>query len=203
MATQRIGGEMFKKWLGRSILSVTGWRFEGEIIDDPKYILIAAPHTTNWDLVYMLAVAFVYDIRISWMGKAELFRGPAGPFMRALGGVPVKRDKARNMVQQMVDEFADRERMILAVPPEGTRSYREHWKSGFYHIARMSGIRIVPGYLDYSSKTAGFGPALTPTDDIATDMDTLRTFYEDKIAKYPDKFCPPRLRDEPPQLSDG
>ena len=67
----------------------------------------------------------------------------------------------------------------------------------------MSGIRIVPGYLDYSSKTAGFGPALTPTDDIATDMDTLRTFYEDKIAKYPDKFCPPRLRDEPPQLSDG
>jgi 1-acyl-sn-glycerol-3-phosphate acyltransferase len=191
-----------KKLIARSILKSTGWRFEGEIISDPKYILIAAPHTTNWDLMYMLAVAFEYDIHISWMGKAELFRGVAGPIMRGLGGVPVKRDKARNLVQQMVDEFEKRDQMVLAVPPEGTRSYREHWKSGFYHIARMAGVRIVPGFLDYSRKIAGFGPALTPTDDIAADMDILRDFYADKAAKFPEKFCPPRLKDEGPLLAE-
>ena len=185
-----------KKLIARSILKTTGWGFEGEIISDPKYVLIAAPHTTNWDLMYMLAIAFEYDIQLSWMGKAELFRGPGGPVMRALGGVPVKRDKARNLVQQMADEFDRRDKMVLAVPPEGTRSHRDHWKSGFYHIARAAGLRIVPGYLDYSRKIAGFGPALTPTDDIGRDMDVLREFYADKVGKYPEKFCPPRLRDE-------
>ena len=194
---------MLKRFIGNAILKVSGWRFEGEIISDPKYILIAAPHTTNWDLVYMLAVAFVYDIRISWMGKAELFRGPAGPFMRALGGVPVKRDKARNMVQQMADEFGTREQMVLAVPPEGTRSLREHWKSGFYHIAHTANVRIVPGYLDYSRKIAGFGPAFTPTGDVEADMNALRTFYKDKVGKFPEKFCPPRLKDESKRLTDG
>jgi len=187
---------MFKRALGHLVLKLSGWKISGSLPSQDKYVLIAAPHTSNWDLVYMLAIAFVLDMRINWMGKDSLFKPPFGFFLLWLGGVPIDRSKTNNVVQAMADEFTKRERLILAVPPAGTRGRREYWKSGFYHIAKSAGVPIVLGYLDYATKTGGFGGHLTPGDDIAADMDTLRAFYGQQHGKFPDKVSRVRLRDE-------
>ena len=187
---------MFKRALGQLILKLSGWRIAGSLPAHDKYVLIAAPHTSNWDLVYMLAIAFVLGMRINWMGKDSLFKPPFGWFMLWLGGVPIDRSKTNNVVQAMADEFTARERLILAVPPAGTRGRREYWKSGFYHIAKCAQVPIVMGYLDYATKTGGFGAHLTPGEDIAADMDVFRAFYGQKAGKFPAKVSVVRLRDE-------
>ena len=187
---------MLKRALGRFVLSISGWKIAGELPKTEKYVLIAAPHTSNWDLVYMLAIAFVLDMRINWMGKDSLFKAPFGFVLKWLGGVAIDRSKANNVVQAMADEFTKRDRLILAVPPSGTRGRREHWKSGFYHIARCANVPIVMGYLDYATKTGGFGAHLTPTDDLAADMDVIRAFYAQQAGKFPDKVSVIKLRDE-------
>lgn len=181
----------------RLVLRATGWETEGERPAPARFVLIAAPHTSNWDLLFLLALAERYGIRVSWMGKHSLFRGPMGPVMRALGGIAVRRHERRNMVEAMADEFAARERLCLVVPAEGTRGRTEYWKSGFYHIARAAGVPIVMGYLDYARRRGGFGPALLPSGDVAADMDHIRAFYSDKTGRYPDRFGPVRLREEP------
>ncbi len=182
--------------LGKSILAVSGWKLVSPRPSVPKYVLIAAPHTTNWDLVYMQAVGYASGMDVSWMGKHTLFKPPFGPIMRALGGVPVVRHERRNMVDQMADEFAKRESFVLAIPPEGTRKRAEYWRSGFYHIARTANVPVVPGYLDDPNKAAGFGPPMYPTGNIRADMDILRAFYAPFVGKYPDKFGPIRLKEE-------
>lgn len=183
-------------WVAEAFLRVTGWETEGERPRSPKVVLIAAPHTSNWDLAYLLALATRYDMRLHWMGKHTLFRGPMGWVMRAVGGIPVYRHERRSMVQQMADAFAEREVLVLTVPPEGTRRRAEHWKSGFYHIARSAGVPLVLGYLDYARKRGGFGPEFHPTGDVAADMARIRAFYADKTGRHPDCFGEVRLREE-------
>ncbi len=187
---------MLRRAFGRLILRLAGWKIAGELPSTNKYVLIAAPHTSNWDLVYMLAIAFVLNMKINWMGKDSLFKPPFGYILSRLGGVAIDRSKTNNIVQAMADEFSSRERLVLAVPPSGTRGKREHWKSGFYHIARLANVPIVMGYLDYATKTGGFGPHLTPSDDLPADMDVIRGFYGTLRGKFPEKVSPPRLRDE-------
>jgi 1-acyl-sn-glycerol-3-phosphate acyltransferase len=185
-----------KKALGHAFLRVMGWRPEGAPPADQRYVLIAAPHTTNWDLPLTLAFSFVYDVPIRWMGKHTLFEGPAGALMKRLGGVPVVRSERKNMVDQMVELFEENDTLVLAVPTEGTRSRVEFWKSGFYHIAREADVPIVLGFLDYSRRRGGFGPPVRPSGDVPADMDRIRDFYTDKIGKFPEKFGPVRLRQE-------
>lgn len=185
-----------RRLLGRAFLTAFGWREEGEPPRIPKYVLIAAPHTSNWDFPFTLALSWVTGVRIRWMGKHTLFEGPAGIFFRAVGGVPVVRHEKRNMVQQMIDLLRSEDELVLLVPAEGTRSRRTHWKSGFYHIARGAGVPVVPGYLDYARKRGGFGEPIELTGDVRADMDRIRAFYADKMGKYPEKFTPPRLREE-------
>ena len=185
-----------KSAIGRLALRLSGWKIAGELPDTPKYVLIAAPHTSNWDLYYMLAIAFALRMKINWMGKDTLFRAPFGFILRWLGGVPIDRSKTNNIVAAMADEFSKHERLILAVPPAGTRGHRDYWKSGFYHIARIAQVPIVMGYLDYATKRGGFGGALTPGDDIAADMDRMRAFYGTVSGKFPDNESTVRLRDE-------
>ena len=132
-----------------------------------RFVLIAAPHTTNWDLLYFLACAWAFGIRPSWMGKHTLFRGPLGPVMRWLGGVPVDRARAGGLVAQMAQAFEREPDLVLTVPPEGTRARAAYWKSGFYQIARAARVPIVMGYLDYERRRGGLGPALIPGDDCA------------------------------------
>jgi 1-acyl-sn-glycerol-3-phosphate acyltransferase len=175
---------------------LTGWQPGGRRPAPRKYVLIAAPHTSNWDLPYLLAFAVVFDVRITWMGKHTLFRGPMGWIMRWLGGIPIRRDRSADRVQQMARAIEAADSMALVVATEGTRSYTAHWKSGFYHIARTAGVPIVLSYLDYARRRGGFGPELMPSGDIREDMDEIRAFYADKQGRYPEKVGEVRLKEE-------
>jgi len=188
-----------RKPLARAFLSATGWKPEGERPTAPRFVLIAAPHTSNWDLAYLLALAEVYDLHISWMGKHQIFRWPFGGLFRTLGGIPIRRHERADRVGAMAKEFAERETFALVVPSEATRAWAPHWKSGFYQIARRAEVPIVMGFLDYRRQRGGFGPALRVTGDVKQDMDRIRSFYADKIGKYPEKFGPVKLREEEPQ----
>lgn len=182
--------------VGRLILRFGGWRDEGVSQVAPKFVLIAAPHTSNWDLVLMLAIAKKHKLRLSWMGKHTMFEAPFGFMLKWMGGIAIDRRSRHSVVDQMVDVFARADELILAVPPEGTRSRAEHWKSGFYQIALAAGVPVVPGYLDYANKVGGFGPPVTLTGDVTRDMDAFRAFYGGMKGRFPDKFGPIRLASE-------
>ncbi len=185
-----------KRWLGSAYLRMFGWQLEGQKPPYKKYLILAAPHTSNWDVPVMLSMSYVYGIRVSWIGKHSLFRGVLGPLMRLLGGVPVDRRAAHNAVQQMVDEFARRDELALMITPEGTRGRAEYWKSGFYHIAREARVPIVLGLLDFRRKVGGLFAAIEPTGNLTADMDRIRAFYAGATGKYPADFGPIRLREE-------
>jgi 1-acyl-sn-glycerol-3-phosphate acyltransferase len=185
-----------KRLVARLFLALSGWREEGERPETRKFVLLAAPHTSNWDLVYLLALAALYGGDVSWMGKHKIFSPPFGGLMRRLGGIPIRRDRREAVVDQMARAFAERESLALVVPAEGTRGYVDHWKSGFYHIAQTARVPIVMGYLDYPRKRGGFGPTLVPTGDVSKDMDAIRDFYGDKVGKYPDLCGKIRLAEE-------
>ncbi|MGB5811860.1 MAG: lysophospholipid acyltransferase family protein [Polyangiales bacterium] len=187
---------MVKHWIGEAFLRVAGWKMDGERPTERRYILIAAPHTTNWDLPFMLAMAFVYDIPVRWMGKHTLFKPPFGPFFRWLGGMPIVRHRTGGVVEQMVEHFAEQPSLALMVPAEGTRGYVEYWKSGFYHIARSANVPVTLSYLDFSEKTGGIGPTIWMTGDVRADMDKIRAFYEGKQGCYPENMGRIRLREE-------
>lgn len=182
--------------LCRAFLRLTGWKVVGGPPDAPKCVVIAAPHTSNWDLVFMLAMAGALGIRVSWMGKDTIFRAPFGSIMRRLGGIPVRRHAAHNVVEQMVDAFGATDRLLLAIPAEGTRSKTDHWKSGFYHIARGANVPVVPSYLDYGRKQGGFAPPIVLTGDIPADMDRFRAVYAGVTGRRPTDQGPVRLREE-------
>ena len=165
-------------------LKLAGWKLQGHFPADNKYVLIGAPHTSNWDFPVTLATCFAARAKIYWMGKASLFKGPAGPIMRWLGGIPVDRTQKNSLVEQMVAAFDRSERLVVAIPPEGTRKAVTEWKTGFYYIAHGAGVPIALAYLDYPSRTAGFGPLFTPTGDIEADMPKIRDFYRDKRGKF-------------------
>jgi len=185
-----------RRALARLFLRATGWKPEGDAPTAPRFVLIAAPHTSNWDLAFLLAFAELYGIRISWMGKHTIFRAPFGGLFRALGGIPIRRHERADRVTLMAEEFAQREHFALVVPSEATRGWAPHWKSGFYHIARRAKVPIVMGFLDYARRRGGFGPAIEATGDVKRDMDRVRAFYADKVGKYPDQFGPVQLREE-------
>ncbi|MGK0361030.1 MAG: 1-acyl-sn-glycerol-3-phosphate acyltransferase [Bradymonadia bacterium] len=184
-------------FLGKVFLKLFGWRVEGDMpVDVPKAVFIAAPHTSNWDGVIMVAIAWRLRVRFSFLAKKELLGPGAGWLMRWFGAVPVDRSKNSNTVQSAVDLFTDREGMFLAVPPSGTRSKRDHWKSGFYHIARGAQVPLICGFIDFKRKVGGIGPVLTLTGDIPADMDLVRAFYEPIVGKYHDKTSTIRMREE-------
>ncbi len=190
------GKRRLRRLAARLFLSATGWKPDGEKPAAARYVLIAAPHTTNWDFPYLLAFAEHFDLHISWLGKASLFRAPFGALMRALGGIPIERTRSENRVAEMARVFSEREELGLVVPAEATRGRTDYWKSGFYYIALTAGVPIVMSYLDYTKKIGGIGPAFMPTGDVAGDMDAVRRFYADKQGKYPESFGPIRLREE-------
>ncbi len=172
--------------LARLMLRLVGWRTEGAPPPDLRYVLIAAPHTSNWDALLMLAAARIFRIRISWFLKESWFVFPLSPLLRAVGAVPIDRRGAHGVVQQAVDRFSASKQLVLAVPPEGTRKKTAHWKGGFYHIARGAGVPIVLGYLDYGRKVAGLGPAFQPTGDLQADFKVFRDFYSAVKGKFPE-----------------
>ncbi len=187
--------------LATLVLRLLGWRAFGAAPPHAKCVLIAAPHTSNWDLALLLLYSLHFGFRMRWMGKDTLFWGPLGWLLRALGGIPVDRRSSNDMVEQMTERFAAEDALVLVIPPEGTRSWAPCWKSGFYHIARRAGVPIVLSFLDYARKVGGIGPTVWPTGDVAADMAPMRAFYADKHGRFPSAFGPVRLRAEDERLA--
>ncbi len=179
-------------------LRLAGWQFEGEPPPEKRYVALAVPHTSNWDGLLLLSLTRSIGLEIHWMVKDSWVNGPIGPALRRMGAVSIDRRRATNIVSQMIEQFRRRDSFVLVIPPEGTRSRAEHWKSGFYHIALGAQVPVVPGYLDFARKRAGLGPAMTMTGDARSDMDRIRAFYaaKDPTAYDPSKFGPIRLREE-------
>ena len=161
-------------------LRLSGWRVEGQFPADPRYVLIGAPHTSNWDFPLALGVCFACNVKIYWMGKSSLFRGLAGLVMRWLGGIPVNRDKPGGLVGQMITAFGRQPELVLAIPPEGTRSRVSEWKTGFYYIAQRAGVPVLPVYVDGARKVVGIAPLFYPTGDLEGDLPKIRAIYAGK-----------------------
>lgn len=159
-------------------------------------MLIGAPHTSNWDFVFMLAITWRLDMRIRWLGKESLFRGWKGPIMKRLGGIPVDRAAPSGLVDEVLERIRSGEIFGLVVTPDGTRSGHTHWKSGFYRIAREAQLPVTLGYVDRTTMTTGLGPTIELTGDVSSDMDVIRAFYADKSGFRPEHRVEPRLRDE-------
>jgi 1-acyl-sn-glycerol-3-phosphate acyltransferase len=176
------------RWLCGAILFLGGWTVRGDWPPLPKAVLVAAPHTSNWDALYMLAAAGYFNISLQWMGKASLTQGPFGFIVKALGCVPIDRTARHDVVEAMREAFAEHETMLLAVPPEGTRGLTRVWKSGFYHIARAAGVPIILSVLDYRTKTIQIAAVFTPTGDYDTDIATIRQYYQAAHGKHRHKF---------------
>jgi 1-acyl-sn-glycerol-3-phosphate acyltransferase len=162
-----------------SFLKITGWKIEGSLpASASKSVLIAAPHTSNWDLPYTLMVAFALRLNIYWMGKAQIFRPPFRGLMSWLGGIPVARETANNLVAASAAAIKAADGPVqLIVPPEGTRSKTREWKTGFYHIAVTAQVPIVLAYMDYEKKVSGLGEIFVPTGDVEADIAAIKAFY--------------------------
>lgn len=188
MAVRRLIARVF--WL------FSRWRLASEPAPDRPTVLVGAPHTSNWDFVFMLAIAWRLDMHFRWLGKKSLFRGWRGPIMRRLGGIPVDRDAPSAVVSDVMARIRSGDVFGLVVTPDGTRKGHTHWKSGFYRIAREAGLPLTLGFVDRATMTTGLGPTIELTGDVSSDMDRIRAFYSDKSGARPEHRVEPRLRDE-------
>ena len=168
-------------------MRIGGWKVHEELPQAEKYVLVAYPHTSNWDFPLALLAMVAIGFRFKWVGKEFLFREPLGIIMRALGGIPVNRRAPKDFTEKIVSLFNSRQRLILGITPEGTRSKTEYWKTGFYRIACEASVPIALGYIDYKTKTLGVGSLLIPSGDLEKDIPKIRKFYVNKIGKHPHK----------------
>lgn len=157
-----------------------GWQLEGRRPDCDKFIILGAPHTSNWDFVFFLGATHELGIRPSFMGKTSLFRWPATNFMLDMGGIPVDRSKSGNYVDQVADAFARADDLALVIAPEGSRTFKGGWRTGFYHIAMAAGVPIVPAWVNNATMRGGLGEPLMPTGDYRADLARLAAFYREK-----------------------
>ncbi|MCP4790476.1 MAG: glycerol acyltransferase [Gammaproteobacteria bacterium] len=167
-------------------IKITGWKVDSHA--QPKsgnYLIIAAPHTSNWDFPIGLSLALHLHIKTYWIGKNSLFKGPAGPVMRWLGGIPLDRSKANNLVEASIQAYNTNDGLIFAIAPEGTRSWSPRWKTGFYHIANGAQVPLALAYFDYEKKIGGIGKLIQPTGDLTKDMAEIEDFYSHIAAKNP------------------
>ena len=178
---------MIERRLASGLLRIVGWRVVDELPQRPaRYVLIGAPHTSNWDFPIGMLAIVALGVRRNWVGKHTLFRPPLGWLMRALGGVPIDRTQRHNFVDQVVEAFRESDEMVIALTPEGTRGHTEYWKTGFYYIALGAGVPIVLGFIDYRRRRIGLGRILDPGGDLDADMARIRDFYADKTGKKPE-----------------
>jgi len=179
---------MIAKLLSKIILNTAGWKVKGHIpADIKKCIMIAAPHTSNWDLLYARCAFYVMDVDVRYTIKKEAMVGPLGWLLDKMGAIPVDRKKNNSLVDIMVNILNKADKMVIMITPEGTRSYQPRWRKGFYHAALDAHVPIVLGYLDYAQKEAGIGPAVMPTGDVDADLEKIKDFYRTKTGKYPEK----------------
>ncbi len=185
-----------KRLIASAFWSLSRWRLVSAPAPQRPTILLGAPHTSNWDFILMLAIAWKLGIRIRWLGKTSLFDGWRGPVMRSLGGIPVDRDAPSEVVGELVEQISADPATALVITPDGTRGPHTHWKSGFYRLAERTGLPVTLGYVDRPTMTTGLGPTMDITGDVSADMDRVREFYRDKSGLRPGARVEPRLRSE-------
>jgi 1-acyl-sn-glycerol-3-phosphate acyltransferase len=181
-------GNWLSRAAGRAFLALLGWRFEGEVPNLPRVVLIVAPHTSNWDFPVGIAAMLALGLDARWIGKDSLFRPPLGLLLRLLGGTPVDRSAAEGVVAEAVRRLRTEDRLCLTLSPEGTRRKVERWKTGFHRMARQAGVPVWPVALDYSRRTVALLPVFTPTDDLEADLRALRSLFTPAMARYPEQF---------------
>lgn len=181
-------GNRLTRYLGQLYTAFIGWHFKGEFPNQPKLVLVLAPHTSNMDFLIGLAPLFALGLRLSFMAKDSLFWGPLGVYLRWLGAVPIDRSAGRGYVDAAIKEFQEREQFILVITPEGTRTRVEHWKSGFYHIARGANVPILPVVFDYSRKEVRFEELFCLSGEQEKEIEQLRSLYNASQARVPSNF---------------
>jgi 1-acyl-sn-glycerol-3-phosphate acyltransferase len=170
--------------IGHAIAAAAGWRVQIQQSPPARCVVVGAPHTSGWDLPLTLLMMLSAGLKLRWIGKDTLFRGPVGWLLRRLGGIPVNRRSRENFVDQMVAAFGANEPLMVAILPEGTRRNAQYWKTGFYYIALGAGVPIVLGYADYRRRVVGLGPVFQPTGDIQADFEIIRAFYTHITGKH-------------------
>lgn len=180
---------MIAKSLSKLFFKITGWRLEGNLTPEMRRcVMIAAPHTSNWDFIYARAAFYLMEAPIRFTIKKEFMAFPFGPLLKSMGALPIDRSRNTKMVDAMIRLFKETPGdMCVMVTPEGTRKYQPRWRRGFYYVALGAGVPIVLGYLDYAKKEAGVGPVFHPTGDVEADIEAIKAFYRTKTAKYPEQ----------------
>lgn len=195
----RGGGELkgaarVRRGVARTLLRASRWRTSGEV--PPRGILVGAPHTSNWDWIVTLLLAWDSGITIRLLVKNELFKGPLAPLLRATGAVALDRKNPGGTVRELLVDAETDDAFLLGLAAEGTRSKSDYWKSGFYRISQQTGIPVTLAFVDAPSRTVGWGPTLELTGDVSADMDLIRAFFIDKRGFKPENTTEPRLREE-------
>ncbi len=176
-------------------LRLSGWR--GVFVPPPcaKGIILVYPHTSNWDFPTAILYKITTGLPLRWLGKDSLFRWPFRRLLVRLGGIPVNRRDPSGFVDTLLREFSRSDFLWLGMAPEGTRKYTDHWKSGFYRIARAGQLPVGLGFIDYATKTIGIERYLDLTGDLQADLGRIRTYYADKRGRYPKNAGDIRLRE--------
>jgi 1-acyl-sn-glycerol-3-phosphate acyltransferase len=178
----------WRRGFGILMLCLTGWRVAGTMPNLPKFVLIVAPHTSNWDFFYGALAYFTLRLETVWLVKDSAIKGPWGVLARHFGAAPIDRSHAHNVVQAYIAEFAKRDKMILTITPEGTRKKVPDWKHGFYYVAIGAKVPVVPVALDFQSRRIIIHPPFTPTGKIDTDVPYLKSLYHKEMARRPENF---------------
>jgi 1-acyl-sn-glycerol-3-phosphate acyltransferase len=189
--------EQRRSWrqsLARRILKLLSWKLEINPPVSQSYVLVGAPHTSNWDFIFTLLLMYASGIKMNWIAKDSLFRWPMGALFRRLGGIAVNRSSRNDVVSQIVHTFQQKPGLVVAISPEGTRSRSNYWKTGFYYMALGAQVPVALGFIDYQSKVLGIGPCFYPSGDIRSDFELIKAFYAGKKGKYPHKQGTIQLR---------
>lgn len=187
---------LIRRTFARLALRAARWRTTGSV--PRKGILVGAPHTSNWDWVLTMLLAWDSSVQIRLLVKQEFFKGPVGWFMRSTGAVALDRDNPSATIRALLADAETDEAFLLGIAAEGTRGRTDYWKSGFYRISQQTGIPVTLAFLDGPSRTVGWGPTFALTGDVGADMDRIRAFYADKSGIRPELATVPRLREEGP-----
>jgi len=178
--------------IGRGILRMGGWRMVGAFPDLPKFVFIAAPHSSNWDGLWGFAAKLGMGVKLSILGKDSLLRIPLlGRLLAWQGVIPVDRSAAHGVVDQAANAIRNAERMWYTIAPEGTRKWVDRWKPGFWHIARNAGVPVVPAYFDYANKVIGIGPPFELGSDMHADIARIQRWYKPFKGRNHDVVQPP------------
>ena len=181
-------------------LHLLGWSMRYKPLPGPHGIIVVYPHTSNWDFFIGLLGKWALGLPFRWIGKESLFKGPLGGIMRYLGGMPVERGAPTGATARLAEQIHASDWCWLAITPEGTRGYRPHWRSGFYHLALAAKVPLVLVYIDYASKELGMVDSLRLSGDAAADMAAIAQVYEGRAGLHPAMAAPITLA--PAQLDD-